>query len=219
MRRWVSKLTLDQKLAGLALALGAVALFADVTPSRTAKVNVKELLTSVERQEDHVTPADLAAWIVEDRADYQLIDLRHPNAFSEYHIPTAQNVPLAQVTDGALARNEKLVLYGDGAVEASIVLKGQGYRSVFTLLGGLDAWKNEVLFPVMPQQATPEQRARFDRAAQLARFFGGQPRLAAAAGSEPQPMAMPAPSPAQVAAPTLPSGGAAVGPRKKKEGC
>jgi rhodanese-related sulfurtransferase len=218
--RLLSKLTLNQKLGAFALALGALAVFANVAPGHTVTVNAKELLTSVARAEDHVTPAELAAWIIEGRADYRLVDIRSEKAFAEYHIPTAENVPLATVLDGALDRTDKIVLYGDGGIHAAqawMVLKGKGYTQAYTLLEGLDAWKDEVLFPVMPQSPTPEEQARFERAAQVAKFFGGQPRAAAAPGSEPMALPTQAMAPA-VAPPTLPAG-AAAGPKKKREGC
>jgi rhodanese-related sulfurtransferase len=218
--RILSKLSLNQKLGVLALALGALAVFANVAPGHTFTLNARELLTSVERQEDHVTPAELAAWIVEGRADYRLVDIRAEKAFADYHIPTAENVPLATIADGGLGRTEKVVLYGHGGIHAAqawMVLKGQGFTRVYTLLEGLDAWKDEVLFPVVPQAPTPEQQARFERAVHVAKFFGGQPRAAAAPGSEPVALPSEAAMPA-VPPPTLP-GGAAASPRKKREGC
>jgi len=218
--RFLSGLTLNQKLGALGLALGALAVFANVAPGHTVSVNAKELLTSVARQEDHVTPRELAAWIVEGRADYRLVDIRDAKAFAEYHIPGAENVPLAAVLDGALGRTDKIVLYGDGGVHAAqawMVLKGRGFTRSYTLVEGLDAWKDEVLFPVLPTDASPEERARFELSVQVAKFFGGQPRAAAAAGAE--PMALPTlPASAAVAAPTLPAG-ASAGPKKKREGC
>lgn len=218
--RFISRLTLNQKLGVVALLLGAVAVFADVAPRRTATVNPKELLTTVAREDDHVTPAELATWIIEGRSDYRLVDIRDEKAFAEYHIPTAENVPLATVADAALGRTDKIVLYGDGGIHAAqawMVLRGQGYTHVYTLLEGLAAWKDEVLFPVMPQESTPEQQARFERAAQVARFFGGQPRAAAATGSEPIPLPSQAVVPA-LAPPTLPAG-VRSGQKKKREGC
>jgi rhodanese-related sulfurtransferase len=219
--RWISKLSFNQKLGVLALALGALAVFANVAPGPTVTVNAKELLTSVERREDHVTPAELAAWIIEGRTDYRLVDLRDEKAFAEYHIPTADNVPLATVADGALERTDKIVLYGDGGIHAAqawMVLKGRGYTRVYTLFEGLDAWKDEVLFPVMPQNASPEEQARFERAVQVAKFFGGQPRAAASPVSEPMALPTQAAAPA-VAPPTLPAGAGGVAPKKKREGC
>ena len=216
----LSKFSLNQKLGVLALALGALAVFANVAPGHTVKVNAKELLTGVARAEDHVTPQELAAWIIEGRADYRLVDIRDEEAFAEYHIPTAENVPLATVTDGALGRTDKIVLYGDGGIHAAqawMVLKGSGYTRVYTLLEGLDGWKDEVLFPVMPESPTAEEQASFERAAQVAKFFGGQPRAAAAPGAVPMALPTQAAMP-QVAPPTLPAG-AGSGPRKKREGC
>jgi rhodanese-related sulfurtransferase len=216
---FLSKLTLNQKLGAFALALGALAVLANVAPGHTVKLNAKELLTSVEREEDHVTPAELAAWIVEGRTDYRLVDIREEKAFAEYHIPGAQNVPLATVLDGGLGRTEKLVLYGDGGIHAAqawMALKGRGYTQVYTVLEGLDAWKDQVLFPVTPQNPTPEEQARFEQAAQVAKYFGGQPRAAAAPGAA--PLALPTQAMVPVAPPTLPAG-AGGGPKKKREGC
>jgi hypothetical protein len=219
MTRWLSKLTLDQKLGMLALALGAVAVFARVSPGQTITLNAKELLTSVQRREDHVLPSELAAWIIEGRADYRLVDIRDPKDYAEYHIPTAESVPLATLLDGSLARTDKIVLYGEGGIHAAqawTALKGRRYTHAYTLLEGLDAWKDEVLFPVMPQNPSPEEQARFEKAAQVAKFFGGQPRAASAPGAEPMPL--PAQAAPAVAAPTLPAG-AGGGPKKKREGC
>lgn len=221
MSRWLSKLTLNQKLGAAALALGALAVFANVTPGPIVTVHARELLTSVERREDHVTPPELAAWIIEGRNDYRLVDIRDEKAFAEYHIPNAENVPLATVADGTLSRADKIVLYGDGAVHAAqawMVLRGLDYPRVYTLVEGLDAWKDEVLFPVMPLSPDPEQQARFARAVEVAKYFGGQPRAAAAAGAD-APLALPTQASAAVVAPPTLPGGARGGPKKKREGC
>jgi rhodanese-related sulfurtransferase len=224
MLKALSKLSLHQKLGLLALGLGAVAVFANVRPGRTVTVHEKELLTAVERQEDHVIPAELASWIITGRADYRLVDLRDATAYATYHIPTAESIPLASLPDAGLARNEKIVLYGQGGIHAAqawMLLKGKGYAGAYTLLGGLDAWKDEVLFPVAPQSPTPAEQARFERAVQVARFFGGQPRAGAASGNEPPLVALPLQTLAPVvAAPTLPAGTGAAAPKgRKKEGC
>jgi rhodanese-related sulfurtransferase len=220
--RFSSSLTLNQKLGLAALSLGLLAVFANVEPPRTTRVNEKELLTSVARKEDHVTPQELAAWIVEGRADYRLVDIREPGAYAQYHIPTAENVPLATVADGALGRTQNIVLYGDGGIHAAqawMVLKGRGYTSVHTLLEGLDAWKSDVLFPEQPKNPSPDEAARFERTVALARFFGGQPRAAASGGELAPTASLATPPLPSVTPPTLPGGVPPMTPRKKKEGC
>jgi len=210
--------TLNQKLAALALALGAVAIFSQPHRGPFVKLDARELALVVEQEVDHVTPPELAAWIVEGRPDYRLLDLRAEKDFAEYHIPTAENVQLSGLQDYPLLRNEKIVLYSEGGIHAAqawLLLQAQGYRGVYTVLGGLDGWKDEVLFPALRTDASPPERAQFERAAALAQFFGGQARVggevaASAAPAELPKLAAPASSGAVV--PSAPK-------KKKKEGC
>ena len=223
MYGWLCKLGINRALALLALLLGVGALFAQVSPGRTLTVHEVELLTASARAEDHVPPAELAGWIVEGRADYRLIDLRDEAAFEDYHVPTAENVPLTALPVYGLLRNEKIVLYAEGdlrAAQAWLLLKGRGYQGVYTLQGGLDAWKDQVLFPMMPESPSPEEQARFEEAAHVAKLFGGQPR-AAASGGDAQLLdmsALQASTPA-VAAPSLPTAGGGKSRRAPREGC
>ena len=212
------QLGLNQKLAAVALALGALALFSQPYRGPFVKLDASELALVVEREVDHVKPAELAAWIVEGRSDYRLIDLRTADEFAAYHIPTAENAQLTALTEYPLLRNEKIVLYSEGGIhsaQAWLLLRAQGYSGVYTVLGGLDGWKDEVLFPVLPTDASPRDRARFERTAALAQFFGGQPRADGAAAAEAPATALPkltAPAATGPAVPAAPR-------KKKKEGC
>jgi rhodanese-related sulfurtransferase len=228
MRRWLANRTFNQKLGAVALVLGAAALAATVRPGRTVSFNAKDLLTRIEREDDHVTPAELATWIIEGRADYRLIDIRGAAAFAAYHIPTAEHIPLSQIADGALARTDKIILYGDGGIHAAqgwMVLTSMGYHRAYSLREGLDAWKDEVLYPTAPEHPTPEVAARFERVAQIARFFGGQVRAAAPAAAAPSSAVVPGPAavapqpPVLVSPPPPPAAGPGGPAKKKREGC
>jgi rhodanese-related sulfurtransferase len=213
------QLTLNQKLGAVALALGALALASQPHRGPFVRLDARELARVVEQEVDHVTPAELAAWIVEGRADYRLIDLRTPDAFASYHIPTAENAQLTALADYPLQRNERIVLYSEGGIhsaQAWLLLRAQGYEGVYTVLGGLDGWKDEVLFPTLPAEAGPKERTRFEREAVVAQFFGGEARTegmpaASAAAVELPKLVSPA-GPVQPVAPGAPR-------KKKKEGC
>ena len=212
------QLTLNQKLATVALALGALALFAQPHRGPFVKLDARELALVVEQEVDHVKPAELAAWIVEGRSDYRLIDLRTVDEFAAYHIPTAENAQLSALTEYPLLRNEKIVLYSEGGIhsaQAWLLLRAQGYEGVYTVLGGLDGWKDEVLFPVLPADAGPRERAKFERVAALAQFFGGQPRTDGAAAAEAATTELPKLAAPAAAGPAMP----AAPRKKKKEGC
>jgi hypothetical protein len=226
---WSSR-PLNQKLAAVALVLGAVALFSQPHRGPVVKLDTRELAMVVGQEVDHVKPAELAAWIVEGRADYRLLDLRSAEEFGRYHIPTAENVPVSMLPDFPLQPREKVVLYSEGGIHAAqawMLLRAQGHTAVYTVLGGLDGWKDEVLFPVMPVDATPQQRARFEQVAAIATFFGGQPRAAdAAAAAAPGSPEIPtvttpvAPALPSIAPPVAGRAAPAGAPKKKKkEGC
>jgi rhodanese-related sulfurtransferase len=211
--------TLNRKLAMLAVALGTLALLAQPHRGPFVKLDARELASVVEEEVDHVTASELAAWIVEGRADYRLLDLRTAGEYAAYHIPTAENVPLTGLADYPLLRNEKLVLYSEGGIhsaQAWMLLRAQGYEAVYMVLGGLDAWKDEVLFPSLPADADADAaaRAQFERTTQVAKFFGGEARVAGDAA----PPTVGAELPKLAAPPPMPGPATPVA-KKKKEGC
>jgi hypothetical protein len=215
--RW-SSLSTNQKLAVLALVLGVVALFARVDSGSRVSLDTRELASIIEKEDDHVTVSELAAWIIEGRSDYRLVDLRSAGEYSTYHIPTAENLTPSALVEAPFEPTEKIVLYSEGGIHASqawMLMRAKGFRAVYTLKGGLDEWKEEVLFPVLAADATPQAKARFERAAAVARFFGGAPRTA---GGGEVVAAAPAELPRiELAAP--PAGAPAPAKKKKKEGC
>jgi len=210
--------TVNRRLALLAVALGTLALFAQPHRGPFVKLDARELASVVEAEVDHVTATELATWIVEGRADYRLLDLRTAADYAAYHVPTAENVPLSALGDYPLLRNEKVVLYSEGGIhsaQAWMLLRAQGYDAVYMVLGGLDAWKDEVLFPAPPADADAAARARFERAAQVAKFSGGEARTGADAATPAAGVELPK----LTAPPAAPGPATPVAKKKKKEGC
>lgn len=216
MKRW-SELGVGPRLGLVALALGAVAVFSQPHRGPFVTLDARELAAIVEQEVDHVTAPELASWIIEGRADYRLIDLRSPEEYARYHIPTAENVTLSALPEYPLLPNEKVVLYSGGGIhsaQAWFLLRARGYKGVYMVLDGLNAWTDEVLYPAAPAEADAGMQAAFERAASVARFFGGEPRTAtgeAAGAAMPELPALAPPA----AAPVVP-----VAPRaKRREGC
>ena len=85
---------------------------------------------------------------------------------------------LQELLNGGIKRNVVVVLYSDGGIHASqawILLKTQRFDSIFTLLGGFTGWKNEILYPVIQEGKTKEEREIAERRKNLSRYFGGEP--------------------------------------------
>ena len=216
MRKWMSALTLNQKLALLALTLGLVAIGARPMRGSVVTIDARDLARIVATEVDHVGVEELADWIVAGRSDYRLVDLRGAAAFASYHIPTAENVPLAALPDYPFGRREKIVLYSDGGIhsaQAWFLLQAKGYRGVYILRGGLDEWKDTVLFPRLAENPSPADRAANEKRTYMSRHFGGRPLTGGAIQAEAMPVEMP-----RVEMPAA-SPAAQLAKKKRKEGC
>jgi len=218
MKLSYSRMSRNARAGLLVCILGLIAAFAG-SPYRGSKVTLDtvELAGIVQKEADHVEASDLADWIIQGKPDYRLLDLRNEEKYNRYHIPGAENVELAALTGYDLARNEKIILYSGGGIHSAqgwFLLKADGFKAVYMLLGGLQAWKDQILFPVIPPDPAPEQRASLEKIKEVSRYFGGSP-MSGDGGVEPKEVT---PMP-ELQSPVLPDR-PAVAPRKKpKEGC
>jgi len=216
MRKWFSGLTLNQKLAAVAFALGLVAVAARPVAHNGLVLNARAMDALVAKGIDRVQPMDLADWIIKGEGGFRLIDLQSPDAYAKYHIPGAENVPVNAIENYPLVRSERIVLYAKDdmrAAEAWYLLKARGYRGVYALEGGLDAWMSTVLFPGLAENPTPAQQRSNDRLRAVSAFFGGTPHVGGAAVVAAEAKELP-----KVAVPTIAATAKPV-KRKKKEGC
>lgn len=217
MKNIFSKLSLNQKLALSAILLGIIALFAgNPFDNDEVKVNVKDLALSTVKDSDKIKPEILADWLIQGKADFVLIDLRNPEEFEKYSLPEAENIPLATLPDAELYRNQKLILYSDDNLRAAqgwFILKSKGFKNVYILDGGLEGWKNEVLFPKLSSNPTKDELNLFEKKKAIAKYFGGN-AITASGTSETKPeLSLPTTS-------TKPSSTVGAQPKKKKrEGC
>jgi len=83
-----------------------------------------------------------------NREDALVLDVREAGEYGSGHILGAKNLPLARAQSGAgdvaKKKDATLILYcesGDRAGRAAAALRKQGYTKVFTLSGGIGAWK------------------------------------------------------------------------------
>lgn len=219
MRDVFRNLTVNRRLALVAFVLGCVALFLG-SPYKGAGtvLNAKELSLAMATDADQVSVATLADWIIAGKAGFRVVDLRKEAAYAEYHIPPAENIAVAGLAQSTLLHNEMIVLYaedGARAAQAWMLMKAKGYQGVYILRGGLDAWKENILFPRIPETPTPAQLVEFARAKEVSKFFGGTPQTLAGDVVSSSPVAMP-----KLTMPATTAGGdGAPKKKKKKEGC
>jgi rhodanese-related sulfurtransferase len=167
--------------AAAALALLAAAASEPRRPTRT--VDVDRLARIVENEEDHVTALELARWLRDRKPGLRVVDVRSAEDYAAYHLPRAENLSLTALAHAGFRADETIVLYSEGGTHAAqgwFFLRARGLEHVYFLRGGLYEWLTEVMNPTLPPNATARQRAAFDSAAALGRYFGGVPRAGAA---------------------------------------
>lgn len=206
----------------LALGLAAIGLAATFAgdPYRGSRstIDTRDLAIEVSKGADLVQAPELADWIIQDRNDFRLIDLRGSKDFAAYHIPNAENIALPSLDPETAARNEKILLCSEDGLEASkawFLLRAQGYKSVYVLDGGMRAWQDRVLYPRKTADINPSE---FEKQMLVAKYFGGSVQAADANAPAATAVVMPKLPTTAVPAVTEPSSSKAQ-PKKKKEGC
>ena len=97
------------------------------------------------------------------------------------------------------------------ASKAWFILKSKGYKGVYILDGGLDAWKEEVLFPKAPLNSSKEELSQFEKMKEVAKFFGGQAQTDSTIAETTPQIKLPSTGTTTTSSPK--------GKKKKREGC
>jgi rhodanese-related sulfurtransferase len=171
-------------LGASAGVLGAIAAVAGApAPNGKASVDVAALADEIGRETDHVTAVELAQWIRDRKPGLRVLDVRSDTEFAEYHIPSAEHVPLSALASMRPRAGQTLVLYSEGGAHAGqawVLLRALGFRDVYFLRGGVLDWLEDVMNPVLGTDSSATHVAA------LSRYFGGVPRAMAPNGEQPR---------------------------------
>jgi len=183
--------TVERRLALAALALGIGAALVG-NPIRAPEGLVRgavglggsgadlgEIAAAAVEGRDRVSAFELARWIRDRDPDLRIVDLRSREAFEEFTIPQADWVPLDSLVATAIEPSSSLVLVsadGDFAAQAWVMARLMGHRNAWVLEGGVLAWIQEVLTPIVPATLPDEDSAYWESVIEMARYYGGEPR-------------------------------------------
>ncbi|HLJ50550.1 MAG TPA: rhodanese-like domain-containing protein [Bryobacteraceae bacterium] len=163
-------------LAMAAVTLGCAAAIAELRPTEAQPAS---LAAEIESETDHISALELGERLRRGDRNLLVLDLRTEREFQEFHIAGAKQAALRELAQEGLPQTSDIVLYSEGgghAAQAWVLLRLRGYRRVYFLREGLYEWVSRVYEPRLASDATPEERAEFEKAAPLSRYFGGTPR-------------------------------------------
>jgi rhodanese-related sulfurtransferase len=83
---------------------------------------------------------------LDQKKGMMLIDIRSAKEYEQGHIPGAVNIPLADIGDKIkkVKKEKELVVYcrsGNQSIWAIKRMMGMGYKNLYNLKGGYNAWK------------------------------------------------------------------------------
>lgn len=169
----------DMKSFELVVILIAVALAGCTGDNRSDTGSTAATMAQlVAKGNDHITAQELADWLIKERGDFELVDIRDNDDFNTGHIEGARHIPLATLfSDESLASlpaARKIVVYSNGsahAAQAGLLLRLTG-REALALLGGYNFWQTYLHDPAKAGVAEMDaaERARYQAVA--CRFAG-----------------------------------------------
>jgi rhodanese-related sulfurtransferase len=173
------------------LIVAAVSLVACIEPSESiARASFVDVAQSAARQDDRVSVEELAEWLIEDRKDFLLIDVRAADDYRKGQIGDAQNIPLAELVTSetlkSLPTDRKIVVYSNGsenAAKATVMLRLAGFDA-HLVTGGFNAWHQRILNPDIAAQALDGESPQVSAQRAYSCYFVGEREDGAAQQSE-----------------------------------
>ena len=181
----------------LFVAVAAMLAACGKPPETGATVSFMDVAQSAARGEDRVSVEQLAEWLIEERKDFVLIDVRSQDEYAKGKIHEAQNIPLAELvsseTIGTLPTDRKVVVYSNGsenAAKASTMLRLAGLDA-HMVTGGYNAWHQRILNPDISAEELDGESLRVSEQRAYACYFVGDRGEGAAQRAEPKPFEPP----------------------------
>jgi rhodanese-related sulfurtransferase len=159
-------------------------------PEPGDQVSFMDVAQAAARQEDRVSVEELAEWLIEERKDFVLIDVRSQDDYMQDKIHEARNMPLAELVRSdsiaTLPTDRKIVVYSNGsenAAKAATMLRLAGLDA-HLVTGGYNAWHERILNPDIPAEELDGENLQVSAQRSYACYFVGDRGEGAAERSE-----------------------------------
>jgi rhodanese-related sulfurtransferase len=170
------------RLTSILIGLGLVIAFVPENTTKPYKLTAAEMLAEVQFGTEIISPDELADWLINNDPSIQLIDIRTPKEYEQFHLDEALNIPLSQLLeeewidylDQGVMMN---IFYSNGttlAIEAWMITRQLGYENNYVLQGGLNYWAETILNPTAPALTSPnDEIAKYEFRKGASQYFGG----------------------------------------------
>jgi rhodanese-related sulfurtransferase len=142
-----------------------------------------QLILELQNEKRFISTDQLAERMISQDPSLVLVDVRDAEAYDNYSLPGAVNIPLGEILDPSYASyfqegDLDVVFFGQDnflSEQAWMIKKRQNHHRVFILNGGLDQWEQDIMSPEAPPETAPSEdfdRYAFRKAA--FQYFSGE---------------------------------------------
>ena len=181
----------------LLIALAALLAACGKPPEPVTRVSFTDVAQSAARQEDRVSVEQLAEWLIEERQDFDLIDVRSQEEYAKGSIKESRNIPLAELvadeTIAGLPADRKVVVYSTGSENAAkgVTMLRLAGLDAHLVTGGYNAWHERILNPDIPAEELDGESPRVSAQRAYACYFVGDRGEGAAERGDAKPFEPP----------------------------
>lgn len=113
-----------------------------------AAPSVEEAILPYDPEELTIHPNELK-YMIDSGRDFVLLDVREEWEYQLVHIEGAVSIPLGELPKrfGELSPVDEIVVYchhGMRSLDAAYLLQQLGFKSVLSVVGGIDRWASEI---------------------------------------------------------------------------
>ncbi len=171
------------KVTVIALLLAGLAACGGDAANNTTLIDVAQ---AAARKSDRVGVVELAEWLIEERQDFVLVDVRMPDDVKNGQIGDARHIPIGALMTqdvlDTLPTDRKVVVYSNGsenAAKAAALLRVAGFDA-HVLSGGYNAWHARILNPDIPAEELDGEELRVSAQRAYSCYFVGDRGAASA---------------------------------------
>jgi len=139
----------------LLLVLGVFLAFTSVKQNSSNEISPDDLYQQVVQKTRYFTPEEVAHKIISEDPSLQLIDVRTDKFYNKFTLKGAINIPLKDLLnqdnlDYLDQDVYETVIFSNGSADADVawmLATRLGYKNVYVMKGGLNAWVEQILEP------------------------------------------------------------------------
>jgi len=139
----------------LLLVLGVFLAFTSVKQNSSNEISPDDLYQQVIQKTRYFTPEEVAHKIISQDPSLQLIDVRSDKFYNKFTLKGAINIPLKDLLnqdnlDYLDQEVYETVIFSNGSADADVawmLATRLGYKNIYVMKGGLNAWVEQILEP------------------------------------------------------------------------